>query len=134
MYIWMFAYFFIKCNQYLVLITTFNTFGIMGRKSTEHSTEMYALAKYTVEGMVIGEVRIIGLPDDIAFFRKYLSEIGKRTDCKYTTKYINGQLHVMRIKYSNIYSSVSIDNACLSLSSNNINTEGPIASPNLYDK
>ncbi len=76
----------------------------MGRKSTAHATTMYSLAQATVEGMSIGEVRIIDMPEDIAFFRKYLSEIGKRTDCKYTTKSIEGQLHVMRIKYSNIYS------------------------------
>jgi len=76
----------------------------MGRKSTKHSGEMYALAQTTIEGMRIGEVRIIALPSDMPFFRKYLSEIGKRTDCKYTTKTMSDKLHIMRIKYSNIYS------------------------------
>lgn len=76
----------------------------MGRKSTKQSGEMYALAQATIDGMGIGDVRIISYPNDIAFFRKYLSEIGKRTDCKYTTKTIDNQLQIMRIKYYNIYS------------------------------
>lgn len=76
----------------------------MGRKSTNQSGEMYSLVQSTIEGMEIGDVRIITIPHDIAFFRKYLSEIGKRTDCKYTTKTIDNQLQIMRIKYYNIYS------------------------------
>jgi hypothetical protein len=76
----------------------------MGRKPTKHSGEMYALVQSTIEGMSIGEVRSITMPDDIAFFRKYLSEIGKRMDCKYTTKTIDNNLQIMRIKYYNIYS------------------------------
>lgn len=76
----------------------------MGRKSTTHSETMYSLAQSSVEGMHIGDVRIITMPHDLAFFRKYLSEIAKRTDCKYTTKTIDGQLQIMRIKYFNIYS------------------------------
>lgn len=76
----------------------------MGRKKTKHSGEMYSLVQSTIEGMSIGDVRVIPLPGDMPFFRKYLSEIGKRTDCKYTTKTMSGNLHIMRIKYSNIYS------------------------------
>jgi hypothetical protein len=88
---------------YLVFITTHNTFANMGRKSTAHSGIMYSLAQDTIQGMNIGDVRIIDMPTDIAFFRKYLSELGKRADCKYTTKTIDGKLQVMRIKYYNIY-------------------------------
>jgi len=76
----------------------------MGRKQTKHSGEMYSLVQSTIAGMGMGAVRIINMPNDLPFFRKYLSEIGKRTDCKYTTKTIDGQLQVMRIKYYNIYS------------------------------
>lgn len=76
----------------------------MGRKQTKQSGEMYSLVQSTIEGMSIGDVRIISVPADMPFFRKYLSEIGKRTDCKYTTKTIVDKLHIMRIKYSNIYS------------------------------
>lgn len=67
---------------------------------------MYGLAQSTIDGMQIGDVRIIPLPkeNNLAFFRKYLSEIGKRTDSRYTTKTIDGKLQVMRINYFNIYS------------------------------
>jgi len=76
----------------------------MGRKPTHDSSNMYSLAQSSIEGMQIGDLRIIDMPADLAFFRKYLSEIGKRTRCKYNTRSIDGQLHIFRVFYSNIYS------------------------------
>lgn len=89
---------------YLVLITVLRTFAYMGRKPTAHSSTMYQLVQSTIEGMELGELRIIKMPDDLPLFRKYLSEIGKRIKQKYTTLSKYDKLHVMRINYSNIYS------------------------------
>lgn len=76
----------------------------MGRRPTTHSTTMYQLVQSTIEGMDLGELRIIDKPKDLPLFRKYLSEIGKRIKHKYTTLTKYDKLHVMRINYSNIYS------------------------------
>jgi hypothetical protein len=88
----------------LVLITVLCTFAYMGRRPTAHSSTMYQLVQSTIEGMVLGELRIINMPDDLPLFRKYLSEIGRRIKHKYTTLSKYDKLHVMRINYSNIYS------------------------------
>jgi hypothetical protein len=89
----------------LVLITLYNTFVNMGRKASQQSNTMYALAQGAVDGMTIGDVRTIAMPDDLAFFRKYLSEISKRFECRYTTKSLpSGKLQIMRVKYYNIHS------------------------------
>lgn len=76
----------------------------MGRKSTAHASNMYNLASAAIEGMDIGEVRYIDMPTDLAFFRKYLSEIAKRKEKRFTTRSIDGQLQIMRVKYYNIHS------------------------------
>ena len=88
----------------LVLITYIISFVAMGRKATTYTANMYTLANDTIQGMEVGDIRIIRLPspNDLAFFRKYLSEIAKRGDKKFTTKTISDQLHIMRVKYSNI--------------------------------
>jgi len=65
---------------------------------------MYNLVLTTIEGMDIGECKSIPVPDNIGYFRKYLSEISKREGKKFTTKVMEGKFQVMRIKYSNIYS------------------------------
>lgn len=76
----------------------------MGRKPTVHADNMYNLASTSIAGMDVGDLRIIDIPNDIIFFRKYLSEIAKREGKKFTTKSIDSKLHIMRVKYSNIYS------------------------------
>jgi hypothetical protein len=66
---------------------------------------MYNLASDTTEGLAIGESIVIDCPDNLPYFRKYLSEMSKREGKKFTTKVFPGnKLHIMRLKYSNIYS------------------------------
>lgn len=65
---------------------------------------MYDLVLNTIDDMNIGDNRIINEPDNLPYFRKYLSEISKREGKRFTTKVIDNKLHVMRLKYSNIYS------------------------------
>jgi hypothetical protein len=76
----------------------------MGRKPTAHADTMYAQAAAAVQGMIMGEVRYIDMPSDLPFFRKYLSEIAKRNEQRFTTRSIDGQLQIMRVKYYNIHS------------------------------
>jgi len=67
---------------------------------------MYNLVLTTIEGMQIGQAKSVPLPDNMGYFRKYLSEISKREGKKFTTK-VNEEkktLEILRIKYSNIYS------------------------------
>lgn len=71
----------------------------------KQSNTMYDLALSTIEGMNIGDSKVINMPDPLTYFRKYLSEISKRKGQKFTTKATHdGKLEIMRIKYSNIYS------------------------------
>lgn len=74
---------------------------MMGKTNT-----MYNLVLTTISGMRIGDCNTILMPDNIGYFRKYLSEISKRQGQKFTTKIIEDgkKLEIMRIKYSNIYS------------------------------
>lgn len=65
---------------------------------------MYSLVLSTIEGLEVGETAEIKLPENIKYFRRYLCEISKRQDKKFTTKIIGGKLHIFRVKYSNIYS------------------------------
>lgn len=65
---------------------------------------MYNLVNSTIAGMSIGDSCNIPIPDNLGYFRKYLSEISKREGKKFTTKIVNGKLEIFRIKYSNIYS------------------------------
>lgn len=66
---------------------------------------MYQLVANAISGLAIGETIQIDLPDNLLYFRKYLSEISKREGKKFTTKVMNDEaLLIMRIKYSNIYS------------------------------
>lgn len=68
------------------------------------SNTMYNLVIDTIEGMNIGQSRTLPIPDNMPYFRKYLSEISKRYSHKYTTKIVDGKMEIMRLKYSNIYS------------------------------
>lgn len=77
---------------------------IMGRKPSAHSNSMYSLVTQSINGMEMGETRVIGTPSDLPFFRKYLSEIGKRSGQRFTTRSIAEGLQIMRVKYYNTYS------------------------------
>lgn len=65
---------------------------------------IYNEVKTIMDNMEIGDSETIKPPGNIKAFRKYLSEIGKREGKVFRTKLIQGKLHIMRIKYSNIYS------------------------------
>lgn len=65
---------------------------------------VYNEVKAIIDSLGIGESEVINEPLKLGAFRKYLSEIGKRENKAFRTKLINGKLHIMRIKYSNIYS------------------------------
>lgn len=65
---------------------------------------MYSLVLEAINGLAIGDSNTIPVPDNITYFRKYLSEISKREGKKFTTKVTGDQMQVFRIKYSNIYS------------------------------
>ena len=65
---------------------------------------MYDLVISTISDMKIGTKTAIEIPDNLPYFRKYLCEISKRYEQRFTTKIINGKLEVMRVKYHNIYS------------------------------
>lgn len=68
------------------------------------SNTMYNLVSETIAGMKIGGKQEIDVPDNLLYFRKYLSEISKRQGQRFTTKIIEGRLQIMRVKYHNIYS------------------------------
>lgn len=68
------------------------------------SNTMYNLASNAIDGMEVGENRIIDAPDNLGYFRKYLSEISKREGKKFSTKIFGNKMHILRIKYSNIHS------------------------------
>lgn len=65
---------------------------------------MYQLVMNAINGMEVGDCNVISLPDNLGYFRKYLSEVSKREGKKFTTKVMDNTLHILRIKYSNIYS------------------------------
>lgn len=67
---------------------------------------MYNLALTVIADMEVGDSHTMEMPDDLGYFRKYLSEISKRHGKRFTTsvKAVPGKLQIMRIKYSNIYS------------------------------
>lgn len=76
----------------------------MGRKPSTDSNSMYSLVLDSIEGMEIGEVKVIDKPSSLPFFRKYLSEIGKRDGKRFTTRSNNDSLEIMRVKYYSIHS------------------------------
>lgn len=65
---------------------------------------MYNLVSTAIRGMGIGDSSSIAIPDNLKYFRKYLCEISKRENKKFTTKVIEGKLQIMRVKYHNHYS------------------------------
>lgn len=76
----------------------------MGRKASVEANTMYNLALDSIQGLEIGQFNIISMPNNLAYYRKYLSEIGKRTGKTFRTKVEDNKLHVFRVPYSNIHS------------------------------
>lgn len=65
---------------------------------------MYDLVINTITGMKIGQRTTMSIPENLPYFRKYLSEISKRQGQRFTTKIIEDKMEIMRVKYHNIYS------------------------------
>jgi hypothetical protein len=63
---------------------------------------VYSYVNTCIDGMEIGELRTIPIPDKLKAFRKFLSEISGREHTKYTTKIKNGMLHIMRVNYYSV--------------------------------
>ena len=70
------------------------------------ASALYTEVKNITEGMEVGELSVIPVPENLKAFRKYLSEISRKQDKRFTTKVVGNQLHIMRVKYSNIYSQI----------------------------
>ena len=54
--------------------------------------------------MDIGDSELIPIPGNLKAFRKYLSEISQREQKAFKTKILDNHLHILRVKYANIYS------------------------------
>jgi hypothetical protein len=65
---------------------------------------MYQEVETAINGLEVGQNNVISMPDNLPYFRKYLSEISAREGKKFATKVIEGNLHIFRIKYHNLYS------------------------------
>lgn len=63
---------------------------------------LYNYVQSTIDGLSIGELTTIPLPDKLKAFRKFLSEVATREHKKFTTKVKDGELHIMRIKYFSV--------------------------------
>jgi Na+-transporting NADH:ubiquinone oxidoreductase subunit NqrA len=63
---------------------------------------MYSYVQSVIDGLSIGELTTIPIPDKLKAFRKFLSEIASKDHKKFTTKIKGGELHIMRIKYYSV--------------------------------
>lgn len=63
------------------------------------ASNLYQLCKETIEGMEVGDFKMIDMPSNVNRFRRYMLELAARKGKKITTKTIDGKLRVMRIKY-----------------------------------
>lgn len=71
---------------------------------------MYHVVKSVIDDMAVKEVKDIDMPEDIRFFRKYLSEISRKEQKKFQTKNIGyGKLRIVRVPYFNILKSKKSD-------------------------
>lgn len=78
------------------------------RKRTYERGYMYSFVNGLIKDMEIGDRIEIEVPENLNYFRKYLYEISiyflKR---KFTTKVVNGKLHVMRVPYFTVMDDIS---------------------------
>lgn len=63
---------------------------------------LYSSVRGIVDGLSIGEVVSISIPDKLGAFRKFLCEISSQDHKKFTTKVKDGLLHIMRIQYHSV--------------------------------
>lgn len=63
---------------------------------------LYNYVQSTIEGLSIGELITIPIPDKLKAFRKFLCELASRDHKKFTTKIKDGELHIMRINYYSV--------------------------------
>jgi hypothetical protein len=65
---------------------------------------VYNYVLSTIQDMEIGSCVVIPVPEKLTAFRKYLNQISQARGLKFTTRIINNELHIFRLKYANIYS------------------------------
>lgn len=63
---------------------------------------MYSFVQTTIDGLKIGQLVTIPIPDKLGAFRKFLSEIAGKDHKKFTTKVKGNELHIMRVQYYSI--------------------------------
>lgn len=63
---------------------------------------LYSYVQSTIDGLNIGEMVTIPLPDKLKAFRKFLCEISLKDHKKFTTKVVINELHILRINYHSV--------------------------------
>jgi len=63
---------------------------------------LYSYVQSTIDGLNIGEMVTIPIPDKLKAFRKFLSEISSKDHKKFTTKIKDNELHILRINYYSV--------------------------------
>lgn len=63
---------------------------------------LYSYVQSTVDGLQIGELTTIPMPDKLKAFRKFLCEIAGKDHKKFTTKIKGNELHILRINYHSV--------------------------------
>jgi hypothetical protein len=63
---------------------------------------LYSYVASTIEGLEIGQMTSIPVPDKLKAFRKFLSEIASRQHRKYTTKVVGQELHILRVPFYSV--------------------------------
>lgn len=56
----------------------------------------------TIDSMEVGDIVTIDVPVKLKAFRKFLSEISGKHHKKFTTKILDGNMHIMRVKYFSV--------------------------------
>lgn len=70
---------------------------------------MYNYVQNTIEGLTVGELVTIPVPDKLKAFRKFLSEISAKDHKKFTTKIKGNDLHIMRINYYSVTEKLNVN-------------------------
>lgn len=67
---------------------------------------VYSHVQSTIDGLDIGEMITISVPDKLRAFRKFLSEISLKDHKKFTTKVIGSQMHILRVNYYSVAAKI----------------------------
>lgn len=70
---------------------------------------MYNYVQNTIDGLTVGELVTIPVPDKLKAFRKFLSEISAKDHKKFTTKIKGNDLHIMRINYYSVTEKLNVN-------------------------